>query len=103
MAYDAGLVSAREATTLGVNVNFTKRLSNRWMARGYVNWAETTWNLGDEFLFFDDPTNLSGSFDDDGAVYAEQSGGSGNKGDVWLQSTWSANLNGMYQVAPDRP
>ena len=22
---------------------------------------------------------------------------------MWLQSTWSANLNGMYQVAPDRP
>ena len=73
------------------------------MARGYFNWAEATWNLGDDFFQFDDPTNISGSFDDDGAVYAEQSGGSGNKGDIWLQSTWSANLNGMYQVAPDRP
>ena len=32
-----------------------------------------------------------------------QSGGSGNKGDVWLQSSWAFNVNGMYQVAPDRP
>ena len=60
-------------------------------------------HLSDEFLFFDDPTDVPASFDDDGEVFAEQSGGSGNKGDVWVQSTWSANLNGMYQVAPDRP
>ena len=95
--------SEAEREYLGVNVNFTKRLSNRWMARGYFNWAEATWELNDGFFFFDDPTNISGSFDDDGAVFAEQSLGSGAKGDVWLQSTWSANLNGMYQVAPDRP
>ena len=88
---------------LGLNFNFTKRLSNRWMARGYFNWSDATWQLSDEFLFFDDPTNVPASFDDDGEVFAEQSGGSGNKGDVWVQSTWSANLNGMYQVAPDRP
>jgi hypothetical protein len=95
--------SEAEREYMGVNVNFTKRLSNRWMARGYLNWAETIWNLDDGFFLFDDPTNISGSFDDDGAVFAEQSAGSGNKGDIWLQSTWSANLNGMYQVAPDRP
>ena len=95
--------SEAEREYTGVNVNFTKRLSNRWMARGYFNYGETTWNLDDGFFLYDDPTNVSGSFDDDGAVFAEQSAGSGNKGDVWLQSTWSANLNGMYQVAPDRP
>jgi hypothetical protein len=94
----------------GVNLNFTKRLSNRWMARGYVNWAEATWNIDDGDLFFDDPTDTLGGqtadtvgADNDGDVYAEQSAGSGAKGDVYLQSTWSANLNGMYQVAPDRP
>ena len=38
---------------------------------------EATWNLGDDFFQFDDPTNISGSFDDDGSVYAEQSSGSG--------------------------
>src|SRR5688500_3230003 len=95
--------SSAEREYVGANVNFTKRLSNRWMARGYFNWAEATWNLDDDFFLFDDPTNVSGSFDDDGAVFAEQSAGSGNKGDVWLQSSWSANLNGMYQIAPDRP
>jgi hypothetical protein len=95
--------SEAEREYVGGNLNFTKRLSNRWMARGYFAYAEATWNLDDGFFFFDDPTNVSGSFDDDGAVFAEQSAGSGNKGDVWLQSTWSANLNGMYQIAPDRP
>ena len=95
--------SDAEREYLGLNVNFTKRLSNRWMARGYFNWAEATWNLDDGFFTYDDPTDLAGSADDDGEVFAEQSLGSGNKGDVWLQSSWSANLNGLYQVAPDRP
>ena len=95
--------SDAEREYLGVNVNFTKRLSNRWMARGYFNWGEATWELSDDFFFFDDPTDTVGSQDNNGEVYGEQSLGSGAKGDVFLQSTWSANLNGMYQVAPDRP
>jgi hypothetical protein len=38
----------------------------------------------------------------DGDTYIERSTGSG-KGERFLQSTWSFNLSGMYQIAPDRP
>ena len=33
---------------------------------------------------------------------SSRSTGSG-KGERFLQSTWTANLNGLYQVAPDKP
>jgi hypothetical protein len=93
----------RELDYLGYTLSLTKRLSNRWMARAYVNYGEAEWDIPASFFRFDDPTDLSGSGDNDGDLFAVQSAGSGNKGDVWLQSTWTANLNGMYQVAPDRP
>ena len=100
----------REQEYLGFTANFTKRLSNQWMLRGHFTWSDWSWNIDDEFFRFDDPTNsvvLSGDLqdtqDDDGAIVAEQSGGSGNKGDVFLNSEWSFNFNGLYQVAPDQP
>ncbi len=89
----------------GLGVNFTKRLSNKWMARGYINYVlDETWSVPSNYL---DPTvgpnpNQSKS-NCDGCLFAVQSGGSGAKGDVFLQNGWSWNLNGMYQVAPDRP
>jgi hypothetical protein len=93
----------REIEYLGYTASLTKRLSNRWMARAYLNYGEAEWSIPESFRRFEDPTDLSGSVDNDGDLFAVQSLGSGNKGDVWLQSTWTANLNGMYQVAPDRP
>ncbi len=99
----------REVEYNGASVNFIKRLSNRWMARGYFNWGEGEWKVGSGYTSLYDPTNRilptaqTLGDDDDGALYASVSAGSGNKGDVLLQSTWSYNLNGMYQVAPDRP
>ncbi len=99
----------REVEYNGASVNFVKRLSNRWMARGYFNWGEGEWKVGDGYAALYDPTNRimpttqTLGDDDDGALHASISSGSGNKGDVILQSTWSYNLNGMYQVAPDRP
>ncbi|MEZ5314587.1 MAG: TonB-dependent receptor, partial [Thermoanaerobaculia bacterium] len=97
----------REIEYGGVSVNFIKRLSNRWMLRGYVNWGESEFNVGSGYVATYDPTNVSPTAaeqgDTDGELFAVQSGGSGNKGDIFLQSTWSYNVNGMYQVAPDRP
>jgi len=96
----------------GASVSFTKRLSNRWMARGYLNYGDATWDIGSGHLALDDPTDAPGlgfgpaqegtdDQDTDGALFAEQSGGSSK--DVFFQSTWSWNLNGLYQVAPDKP
>jgi hypothetical protein len=93
----------REVDYLGYTASLTKRLSDRWMARAYVNYGEAEWQVPASFVRFDDPTNVSGSGDDDGDLFAVQSLGSGNKGDVWLQATWTANVNGMYQVMPERP
>jgi hypothetical protein len=101
----------REVEALGWSLNATKRLSNRWMARGYVTYGEGEWKIDSGDLRFFDPTNRQEVFpvdgnatgDQDGELAATQSAGSGNKGDVWIQSTWSANLNGMYQFWPDRP
>ncbi len=87
----------------GVSVNFTKRLANRWMLRGYVAFEDTEWSIGSGYTAFDRPSRAEDGNDVSGSTYAVQSGGSGNKGDVWLQSSWAFNVNGMYQVAPDRP
>ncbi len=93
---------SRERSYQGVAVNFTKRLSNRWMLRGYVNYGDAEWDIDDTYRFNSDPNPASGGGDVDGQLYLTRSTGSG-KGERFLQSTWTSNLNGMYQVAPDRP
>ncbi len=99
--------TSREVEYNGASINFIKRLSNRWMARGYFNWGKAEWSLGDAYVANSDPTDggnpgANPGSDNDGGLFAEISGGSGAKGNVLLQNTWSYNLNGMYQVAPDR-
>ena len=101
----------RERNYLGVAVNFTKRLANQWMMRGYVNYGEAEWDVPQSFTDNSDP-NLDGFVvhgadrairnDVDGETFVTRSTGSG-KGERFLQSKWAANLTGMYQVAPDRP
>ncbi|HET9768690.1 MAG TPA: carboxypeptidase regulatory-like domain-containing protein [Thermoanaerobaculia bacterium] len=89
---------------LGLTASFTKRLANRWSARGHLTWNDWNWKIGDETRFHDDPTNTTddGLTSDDGDdIYTEQSGGA--KGDVFVGSEWSFGLNALYQIAPDRP
>jgi hypothetical protein len=93
----------REQTYLGSSLSFTKRLADRWMARGHVTWYEWEWDVPESALAFQNPTNAVGGGDRDGEIVAEQSGGSGNRGGIFLNSTWSANLAGLYQIAPDKP
>jgi len=93
----------REVTYLGYGVNFTKRLANRWMARGYVNFGEAEWDVPAATLAEFSPNIGIAAGQTDGELWVERSGGSGPFGNVFLQSGWTWNLNGMYQVAPDRP
>ncbi len=89
---------------LGITANFTKRLSNRWSARGHLTWNDWKWNIGPESLLHDDPTNTTGDgLDDSGNDdnYTEASGGA--KGDVFVGSRWGYGLSGLYQIAPDQP
>jgi hypothetical protein len=96
----------REQDYLGVSLGLTRRLSNRWSARGYVNWHDWKWKMGPEFRNFDDPTDVLRDplgYSDGNEQYFEQSAGSGNKGNILLGSRWSYNLGAVYEVAPDRP
>lgn len=100
----------RQQQYLGASLDFTKRLADHWMLRGHFTWTDWTWDVSDEFLQFDDPTDqvvlsdgLEDTADDDGDVVAEQSGGSADKDDIFLNSEWSFHLGGLYQVAPAAP
>ncbi len=87
----------------GLAVNFIKRLSNQWMLRGFVNYGSADYSLSDDYVSKYDPNDEEYGFDNEGGLYSVESAGSGAFGDAIIQSTWSWNLNGMYQVAPDRP
>ena len=103
----------RETEYQGVGLNFTKRLSNQWMARGYFQYGDAEWDIPASFFdnqsgnICEDSTTFgcegaTGGMIDNG-LFAVQSAGSGAKADLWTQATWQFNVNGMYQVAPDRP
>ena len=99
----------RESTYDGIALNFTKRLSNQWMLRGYINWGEAEWDIPASYFATNDPNilepdvanQLASDASLDGALLVDQSTG-GGKNDIWMQASWSYNLNGMYQFAPDR-
>jgi hypothetical protein len=88
----------------GITFNATKRLSNKWMLRGHFTFYDWKWDIGQGFREFDDPTDVLNDNDenheftaDDDGVFAEVSGGSGNV-DLFLNSTWSFNIAGLYQL-----
>lgn len=92
----------REQEYLGASMTFHKRLSNRWMARGNVSWQDWTWNIPDSEN--EDPTDTIGGGIVDGTDVLQGSGvASGPKGNVFINSGWSYSLNGMYQIAPEKP
>ena len=86
---------------LGYSLSFTKRLANRWMARGFYQYGKGECSVPNSFYDHANMTIGRGGCAD-GDLYMQRSTGSG-KGERFLQSTWSYSLNGMYQVAPDRP
>jgi hypothetical protein len=100
----------------GLSVNFTKRLSNKWMLRGFLGYY--TWKknfsgsglIGSSSIFSNppsnsfvvpggDPTNQETDTTVDGSDVAYQSAGSGPTSDIWPGSSrWTFNFNGMYQL-----
>ena len=84
----------------GIELTFVKRMSRRWMLRGNISWNDWTQNVGAEG--FIDPTHLrtnSGCSNCDGSTVVQGSGtGSGSKGQVFINSSWSYNLTGVYQL-----
>ncbi len=85
---------------LGYSLSFTKRLANKWMARGFYQFGDTTCRVPNSY--YDHASrNVGAGGCADGDLYMTSSSGSG-KGARYLQSSWTYSLNGMYQVMPDR-
>jgi hypothetical protein len=92
----------REQEFKGASLTFDKRLSNRWMLRGNVSYQDWRWRIPSSEN--QDPTDTIGGGVVDGTEVLQGSGiASGPKGNVFINSKWSYSLNGLYQVAPDRP
>src|SRR6185436_13613032 len=86
----------------GASLTFNKRLANRWMLRGNFTWSDWSWNKVPDSEIEDQTAFLGGGFE--GEPVMQGSGtGSGSKGAVYINSEWSYSMNGLYQIAPDRP
>ena len=84
----------------GLELTATKRMSNRWMMRGSFTWQDWSQNVGSGYIV--DPTRQrggTGCTTCDGSPVLEGSGsGSGAKGGIYINSEWSYNLTGAYQI-----
>jgi hypothetical protein len=94
------------------NVDFTatKRLSNRWMFRGFLTLQNHQEYFDDPALSIQDPTPrwitssptgnaiTSSAYQDGGIVLNAAGLTSGSKADVFLHSKWSYSLLGLYEL-----
>jgi hypothetical protein len=96
-----------QTTFKGASLTFNKRLSNRWMMRGNFSYSDWYYSkAGDR----PDPTELlaggltDGNYVNQGDAVLQGTGAnSGNFRNVYINSKWSFAVNGLYQIAPDRP
>jgi hypothetical protein len=87
----------------GIELTATKRLSNRWMMRANVSYNDWTEDSGPDS--FGDPTrrllSTGGCVGNCNGQVIERSAGSGAFGNVFINSQWSANVTGLYQLPWD--
>ncbi|MEO8502304.1 MAG: TonB-dependent receptor [Acidobacteriota bacterium] len=88
-------------TYKGISLTAQKRLSNRWMLRGNLSYNDWTSDVKNGSSFANGTELRGGGYLNGDTVLSAQ-GGSG-KGTVYLSSKWGYNVNGLYQIAPDRP
>jgi hypothetical protein len=84
----------------GASLSLTKRLSSRWMMRGSFTYND--WKFGNPGSL-PDPTDFAPGGNRAGDAVLVASAGSGPKQYVFINSKYSYNLNGMYEVAPQQP
>ena len=95
----------------GVELQLTKRLSNRWMAHAsvaYTDWKQSVDNangcraqINGGQATWKGPTNVltpNGPSCGDGSQVFLQSAGSGSKADVYISSKYQFNISGLYQL-----
>ncbi|HVR99115.1 MAG TPA: carboxypeptidase regulatory-like domain-containing protein, partial [Thermoanaerobaculia bacterium] len=93
----------REQTYKGLALTFTKRLADRWMLRGNWSYSDWKWSRVPD-ADVENPTLLLGGGNHEGDEFLQGSGNaSGTKAGVYINSKWSYSVNGLYQIAPDRP
>lgn len=84
----------------GLELTGTKRMSNRWMMRASLTLQDWTQEVGDGNIV--DPTRQRGGTGcttcDGSPVLAGSGTGSGAKGGIYINSDWSYNITGVYQV-----
>ena len=80
----------------GVDVIFTKRLSNKWMLNGSLTWQHQAQHYGEDSYFHD--TNLWAL---DGKAYAPSIGGASGKINQYTYSRWLIKAGGLYQLPYD--
>jgi hypothetical protein len=81
----------------GFEFTLSKRLSNRWMARGAFsinNWKEN-WT-GGQVGSYPNPSRLDDEPSIDGGQKIRQTGGSGRT--YYMTSGWQFNVSGLYQL-----
>lgn len=89
-----------EQTYNGIELNATKRMSNRWMMRANVSFND--WEQQVDPNGFIDPTPLLASYgcsNCNNEIVVQGSGtGSGAKGGVYINSRWAYNLTGVVEL-----
>ncbi len=86
----------------GLELVMTKRMSHNWMMRGNISLSD--WKDHCSSASVADPTPQvtgGGTTPCAGGVFVQRSAGSGAFGNVFINSKWVANLNGVYQLPWD--
>ena len=92
----------------GLELTATKRLSNKWMFRGNISYNDWKQHSGSN-SYWDPTPRINGTTPANQAwcngacngQVIERSAGSGSFKDVFINSKWSANLTGLYQLPWD--
>lgn len=83
----------------GLQFTAKKRLQNHWMMKGSFTFNTPRRHFGDPNTSIQDPTSTQSDPTEQNSLIAIGSGGgSGSKGDVFINSRWQFNVNGMYQA-----
>ena len=89
----------RDVGSFAASITFTKRLSNQWMLRGFINYFfDEDWRVPTSYFDSNDPNRFVSGSNRNGAPFVELA----DRNTSALSSTWQWNVNGMYQIAPER-
>lgn len=84
-------------TYKGLELNATKRMSNRWMLRGAFTFQDWTQSAGPGGIIDPTRTRLCGTCSSSPVVIGSGTG-SGAKGGIYINSKWSTSITGVYQI-----